>query len=366
MRVNFVDWKKHYQTYKKEIDKAIFGCLERGDYIDRDNVKSFEREFADFVGVKHAIGVNSGTDAIYMSLWASGIGQGDEVITVSHTFIATIAAIAQVGAIPVLVDVKYDDYLIDVDKIEEAITEKTKAIIPVHYNGRMADMEKIIYIARRHKLVVIEDACQSLGVERGGKKTGSFGVTGCFSFYPSKVLGGAGDGGAITTDDDNIAEKIRLLRDHGRKTKTDTVCLGMNSRLDEIQAALLRVKLRHLPETMRRKQEVAERYNEGLSDVADFPKDVSHENYVIKVKNRNSLYHYLSDNEIETQIHEPIPNHKIPEVAKKIRFTDLSVTERLSDEVISLPLNPEITNEQVEYIIKVIRSFYDKNTVQNN
>ena len=361
--VKFVDWPAHYSKYKDEVDKAIQDCLERGDLIQREDHDEFEEKFAKYIGRRYCRAVNSGTDAIYLSLWAAGIEPGDEVITVSHTFIATIAAIAQIGAIPVLIDVG-EDYLMDTKKIEGALSNRTKVIIPVHYNGRMCDMDKITQIAKENNLIIIEDACQALGVTRPSynKKAGSYGLTGCFSFYPSKVLPAAGDAGAIVTDDEDMAEKIHLLRDHGRKTKTETVNLGINSRLDNIQAAILNVKLKYLEEFRSRKKEIALRYNKELKDIPQITLvgDSAYENYVIRAVKRDELYKHLKSFGVETQIHEPIPNHKIVEVAKKCRFMYLPMTERLANEVISLPLNPELENSQVDYVIKQIKYFYQK------
>jgi len=362
MKVPFVNWKLHYSKYKDEVDKAIQDTLTRGDLIQRQDHNIFEKNFAEYIGTRYARGLNSGTDALYLSLWASGIRRGDEVITVSHTFIATIAAICQIGATPVLIDVK-ENYLMDTSKIEEAISEKTKAIIPVHYNGRMCDMETIEKIADKYHLRIIEDACQALGVtDKKGRKAGSIGDTGCFSFYPSKVLPCCGDGGAITTNDPVIAEKVHLLRDHGRATKTQTVCLGMNSRLDNIQAAILNVKMKYLEEYRNRKREIALAYNEGLKDVKEviLVGDDAHENYVIRAQNRDKLFEYLKEQEVETQIHEPEPNHFISEVKEKARLMDLSFTEQLAKEVITLPMNPEMENWQVDYVIEKIKEFYKK------
>jgi len=215
MKVSFVNYRVQYKELKKEINKATQRVLSRGDLILRKDVEIFEKKLADFVGVKYAVGLNSGTDALFLSLKAAGIGKGDEVITVSHTFVASITVIVQAGAKPILVDVG-NDFLMDAEKIEKVITKRTKAIIPVYLNGRMCDMERIMAIARKNELIVIEDAAQALGASFKNKKAGSFGLTGCFSFYPAKILGCFGDGGAVTTNNSKIAEKIRLFRDHGQ------------------------------------------------------------------------------------------------------------------------------------------------------
>ena len=229
-KVPFVDYPKQYHSIEKEIDAAIKEVLSKGDFILREQLRRFEDNLASFLGMDYAVGLNSGTDALYLSLLAAGIGHGDEVITVAHTFLATVGAIVNCGAKPVLIDVR-QDFNMDVDKVEEAITSQTKAIIPVHLNGRLCDMKKLMKIADKHNLIVIEDAAQALGATFDGKKAGSFGLTGCFSFYPAKVLGAAGDGGLVATNDKEVAEKIRALRDNGRVMgKDEVVGYGFNSR----------------------------------------------------------------------------------------------------------------------------------------
>jgi len=288
------------------------------------------------------------------------------VITVSHTFLASIAVIVHAGATPVLIDVK-DDFLMDMDRVEEMITEKTKAIMPVYLNGRVCDMEKLMAIAEKHKLVVIEDAAQALGAKYNGKKAGSFGTTGCFSFYPAKLLGSLGDGGAVTTNEEHIAEQVRLLRNHGLKTKTDIQLYGFTSRLHNVQAAILNVKLPHVPEWIERRREVAVLYEKGLAGVSGIqtPPAPSSEgpyfdvfqNYVLKAERRDELFEYLKEKEVETLIKDPVANHKHENL--DLDHFALSYTEQLANEVISLPLYPELTNEQVEYVIESVRNFYD-------
>ncbi|HHE76502.1 MAG TPA: DegT/DnrJ/EryC1/StrS family aminotransferase, partial [Candidatus Parcubacteria bacterium] len=298
-KVPFVNYPLQYKNLKGEIDAAIQSVLERGDLILRRDVEDFEKAVAEFVGTKYAVGLNSGTDALFFSLKAAGIGPGDEVVTVSHTFIASISTIVHTGAKPILIDVK-EDFLMDVAAIEKAITSKTKAILPVHLNGRVCEMDKIMEIAEKHNLVVIEDAAQALGTKFKGKGGGSFGLTGCFSFYPAKILGSYGDAGALTTNNPEIAEKIRLYRDHCQETKTKIVCHGWNSRLDNIQAAVLNVKIRHLPRWIERRREIAKIYENGLSDISDIKlppgpgSDEDHfdnfQNYVLRVQERDSLF----------------------------------------------------------------------------
>lgn len=365
MKVSFVNYPLQYQNLKEEIDSAIQDVLSRGDLILREDVESFEKKLADFVETEYAVALNSGTDALFLSLKAAGIGKGDEVITVSHTFIASIAAIVQSGAAPILVEVG-EDFLMDMDKVEEVITPKTKAIIPVHLNGRACDMEKLMAISERHNLIVIEDAAQALGATFNGKKAGSFGLTGCFSFYPAKILGCPGDGGAITTNSLEIAEKIRLLRDHGQKTKTEILSYGWNSRLDNLQAAILNVKFKYLPEWIEKRREIAGLYNNGLSGVPGVKlpsapgSDSEHfdvfQNYVLRAKKRDELFEYLKENGVETLIKDPVPNHL--QKGLSLSHFKLPYTEQLAKKVISLPMYPELTTEQVEHVIECVKSFY--------
>lgn len=363
MKIPFVDPKIHYQKLKDEILKVIDNVLSRGDLILRKDVEDFENNIANFVGTKYAIGLNSGTDALFLSLKAAGISPGDEVITVAHTFVASIAVIFHCGAKPILVDVG-EDFLIDVSKIEAGISPKTKAIIPVHLNGRVCDMEKIMEIAAKHNLIVIEDAAQALGSKFNGRAAGSIGLTGCFSLYPFKILGAFGDGGIVTTNDEKINQKIRLLRDHGQKTKTELVCYGWNSRLDNLQAAILNVKFKYLPDWIQKRQEIANLYNQGLFDTPGVqipPKlDGKHfdnyQNYVLRVQRRDELAGFLKEKGIETLIKDPVPLHHHP--ALGMSYFQLPYTEKLSEEVISLPMYPELSNQQIQYIIGCIREFY--------
>ncbi len=363
MKVPFVNYGLQYKNLKEEIDKAIFKVLEGGDLILREDVEEFEKKLADFVGTKFAVSLNSGTDALFFSLKALGIGKGDEVITVSHTFVASISTIVQAGATPVLVDVK-EDYLMDENKLEEAITEKTKAIMPVHYNGRMCNMEKIKEIADKHSLYIIEDAAQGLGSSFKNKKAGSTGITGCFSFYPAKILGCFGDGGALTTNSEEIAEEVKLLRDHGQKTKTNIVEFGWNSRLDNIQAAVLNIKIDQLPSWIERRRGIAERYKEGLSGIGGIKlppdSDSDHhdvfQNYVVRAQKRNELYEFLKEKGVETLIKDPVANHK--QEGLGLSHFNLPLSEKLADEVISLPMYPELTDEQIDYVIEAVKEFY--------
>ncbi len=364
-KVPFVNYSLQYRILEKEIDVAMKDTLLRGDLINRSDVENFEKNLASFVGTKYAVGLNSGTDALIFSLLAAGINLGDEVITVSHTFVATIAAIVHCKAKPILIDIG-DDFVINIDELEKAITPKTKAIIPVYLNGHLCDMEKLMTIVKKYNLIVIEDAAQALGAKFNGQVAGSFGLTGCFSFYPAKILGCFGDGGAITTNDEAVAEKCRLLRDHGQKTKTELVCYGWNSRLDNLQAAVLNVKIKYLPEWIRRRREIAEFYYSGLKDVVGIklpPKSDNryfdvYQNYVIRAQGRDELFQFLKEKGVETLIKDPIPNHF--QKGLGISHFHLPNSEEFSKEVISLPMYPELTSEQVEYVIMCLRDFYKK------
>ena len=364
-KVPFVNVPLQYKNLKEEILKTFDDVLSRGDLILRKDVEEFEKTIAGFVGVKYAVGLNSGTDTMFLALKALGIGQGDEVITVSHTFVASIAVIVQSGANPILVDVK-EDFTIDVDEIEKAITLKTKAIIPIHLNGRMCEMDKLMEIANRHNLAVIEDAAQALGSKYQGKTAGSFGIVGSFSLYPFKVLGCFGDGGILTTNDEALAQKVRLLRDHGQKTKTEIVCFGWNSRLDNIQAAILNLKFKYLPEYIKRRREIAAFYDKNLTDIKEIKLPPSpdsdkryfdnFQNYVLKAQKRDELAVFLKENGVEVLIKDPVANHKQPGLG--LEHFNLPYSEQLAKEVISLPMYPELTQEQLGYVVEAIKKFY--------
>jgi dTDP-4-amino-4,6-dideoxygalactose transaminase len=371
----FVNYPLQYRSLKKEIDGALKRVIERGDLILRKDVQDFEKKFSSFVGEKYGIGVGCCTDGLFLSLFASGIGKGDEVVTVSHTYVATIDTIWACGATPILVDVG-DDMEMDVDLIEKAITPKTKAIVPVHLDGRMCNMERVMEIAKKYDLVVIEDAAQSIGAKFKGKKAGSFGLTSCFSFYPAKLLGSYGDAGMICTDDKKLAQKLYLLRDHGeqpgylrtKKDKDKIHFFGFNSLLDNIQAAVLNVKLKYLPEWIKRRREIASIYHENLKDVKGIippspptekgPYFDVFQNYVIRAKKRNSLEEYLDKKGVETLAKWKIPNHL--QKGLDIKRFRLPKTEGISRKVISLPMYPELTDSQVKYAAKCVKDFYKK------
>lgn len=366
-KVPFVNYPLQYRNLEKEIDQTIKRVLSYGNLILRRDVEEFEKKIASFVGTKYAVGVNSCSDALIFSLMAAGVRKGDEVITVSHTFFSTIEAVIHSGATPVLVDIG-KDFNMDTEKLESVITSKTKAVITVHLNGRLCDMEKLTAIAQKHNLVIIEDAAQSLGATFNGKKAGSFGLAGCFSFYPAKLLGALGDGGAVTTNNDDVAEKIKLLRNHGQKSKDEIVCYGFTSRLHNLQAAVLNVKFNYLPEWIRRRREIAEIYNKGLSEIKEVklppaPDSDPHyfdvyQNYVLRVQSRDKLFKFLKEKGIESLIKDPIPNHQ--HKALSLSLFNLPFTEQLSKEVISLPIYPELTDDQVECVINCVSNFYKK------
>lgn len=365
-KVPFVDPGKNYKMIEDEIDAAYKEVMENGDLILREQLERFEDKFSDFVGTEYAVGLNSGYDALHISLLAAGIGSGHEVIVPAHTFLASASAIVNTGATPVLVDVR-EDYNIDVNKIEEAITMKTEAIMPVHLNGRVSEMDKVMEIAEEYDLIVIEDACQALDATFNGQSSGTFGLTGCWSFYPFKILGGYGDGGAITTDDPEVAEYARLVRYNGEEKKTGKFYHhGFTSLLDNLQAAFLEVKLEHIPEWIRRRKEVAEKYRAGLHEIDELRlphfnderfEDV-YQNYVIRTNRRDGLEKHLEENGVEVLIHWPKPYYKYEEL--RLQDRGFPETEAISNEVLSLPMNVEITDEQVEYVIDTVRDFYGR------
>ena len=366
-KVRFVAPAQVYKMIKGELDAAYFDVMNKGALIDREHLKGFEDNLAKFVGTKYAVGLNSGYDALHMSLRAAGIVPGDEVIVPAHTFVATCSAVVHVGAKPVLVDVA-KDFNIDVSRIEEAITSRTRGIIPVHLSGWMADMPGVLEIARKHKLVVIEDACQSLGASINGKKAGSWGRTGCWSFYPFKILGGYGDGGAITTDDPEVATFARRMRYNGEDRDTGEYHgHGFTCLLDNLQAAFLDVKLRHLPNWIVKRKASAQRYRDELGDLPDLllPHydrpgfDHVYQNYTLRSKQGSAFSDFLKANGVEvlTQFRKPYYKHAM----LKLEDRGFPETEALSREVCSLPMSVEITDDEVEYVIATIRKFYGKN-----
>lgn len=367
MNIPLVDLKAGFMPLKEEIMQAISDVLKGMNLHIGPNVKALEEEFAAFIGVKHAIGVASGTDAILIALLSAGIKQGDEVITSPHTFFATIEAIYHAGARPVFVDIDEQDYNINPREIQQKITPKTRAIIPVHMYGQSADMEPILEIARKYNLKVIEDACQSHGAEYLSQKTGSIGDAGCFSFYYTKNLGAYGEGGMITTNNDDINEYARYLRNHGHKSKFEHVAMGYNSRLDEMQSAILRIRLRHLNKYNQSRQDIAQKYNSLLKDLPIItPKEMEgrkhvYHLYVIRTEQRDELQDYLLRHGIGTGIHYKNPTH-LQEASAIWGYKrgDMPATERVCNEILSLPIYPELTDEQIEFVGKKIRGFFNQ------
>ncbi|MFA5373826.1 MAG: DegT/DnrJ/EryC1/StrS family aminotransferase [Candidatus Omnitrophota bacterium] len=366
MKVPFIDLHKQQAVVEKEINAAIKKVLRRGDYILGEEEKLFEREFGAYCGKRYAIGLNSGTDALFLSLVSLGIGLGDEVIVPVFTFIATAFAVSCAGAKPVFADIDAKTFNIDVAKIEQAITRKTKAIIPVHLFGQLADMQPIMKLARKYKLKVIEDACQSHGalyLKGKAAKSGAIGDFGCFSFYPTKNLGGVGDGGLVVTNDKTLNDKLRRLRDCGRKSKYAHVILGYNSRLDTLQAAVLRVKLRYLDKWNKMRRAAAVEYDRLLKDVpgvvlpytARCSSHIYHI-YAVRVKNRDKLVEHLKASGIGVMVNYPIPLH-LQEVYKGLGYKkgDFPQAEQVSKEIISLPMHPYLAKREIKYVVEKIK-----------
>jgi dTDP-4-amino-4,6-dideoxygalactose transaminase len=362
VRVPFVDLKAQYQTIRKDIDTAIARVVEDTAFIGGKYVESFESQFADFCGCRHCVGVSSGTSALHLALVALGVGPGHEVITVANTFIATTEAITHAGASPVLVDINPATSNIDVAKIEAAITPKTRAIIPVHLYGQMAEMDAIMDVAKRHSLFVIEDACQAQGSEFKGRRAGSYGDAAAFSFYPAKNLGAYGDAGAVVTDDRAVADKIRLYANHGRRGATDHAVEGFNARLDGIQAGVLSAKIPYLETWNQMRHQAAERYDRLLSDLdVATPKEAAgakhiYHLYVIRVKERDRVKREIEAKGVGCGIHYPIPIHLL-DAYKHLGKPAGSypVTETAAREILSLPMYAEITPEQQQYVADCLR-----------
>jgi len=357
MKIPMVDLVAQYKSIQKEIDKVVKDVIESGWFIMGPNVKAFEEEMAVYSEVKQGIVCNSGTDALQMALMAIGVGPGDEVITTPFTFVATAEVIALLGAKPVYVDVEPETFLIDVEKIESVITKKTKAVIPVHLFGQIVDMDRLNTIAKKHKLVVIEDACQAVGATYKKQKACSLGDMGCLSFFPAKNLGAYGDGGMILTSDEEITQKLRMIRDHGSDRRYHHAVLGVNSRLDAIQAAILRVKLRHLDEWNEARKDRASLYSELLKDapvslpvIKESNDHVFHQ-YSILVEARDGLQKHLDDAGIATAIHYPVPLHLQPAFKQpKLGEGSFPVAEEAARRIISLPMYPELKEEAIHYI----------------
>lgn len=365
MEIDFVDLKAQYHAIGPEVDAAIQRVVAGADFILGKDVELFEQEFAAFCEVNHAIGVDSGMSALELALRAYGVGEGDEVITVSHTFSATAFAISQTGAQPVFIDVDPRSYNMQPDLIEAAITSRTTAILPVHLYGQPCDIDEIARIAQKHHLLLIEDACQAHGASYRNRRVGSWGDAACFSFYPGKNLGAYGDGGMIVTGDAKIADRLRIMRNCGQQEKYRHVLVGFNHRLDNLQAAILRVKLPHLETWNDERRNAARTYNELLKDAAgvvtpheDEERAHVYHLYVIQHPQRDALLAHLKDKGVRAGLHYPIPVHLQPcYEGCSVSPNSLSVTESLASRVISLPMYPELTRSQIEFVCDRVREF---------
>ena len=358
--------KANYLSHKVEIDAAVSRVLESGWYILGDEVSSFEQEFAEYIGVAHATGVASGTDALELALRACGVGEGDFVATVSHTAVATAAAIMRAGARPLFIDIDPARFTMDPEQLEALLeletSAKPKAVIPVHLYGQPADMSAITVIARKYGLFIIEDCAQAHGAVLDARKVGTWGDIACFSFYPTKNLGALGDGGIAVTRDNQLAEQLVLLREYGWRTRFVSEMPGTNSRLDEIQAAILRVKLKYLDRENERRRELADAYSNNLANSSfTLPRQVKgtqpvFHQYVLRVNDRDRLRAQLKEQGIGTSIHYPVPIHKQQAFSDKI-FTPLSLdhTEQISAKILSLPMYPELADREVGMVVKTIR-----------
>ena len=361
MKIPLVDLVAQYRSIRGEIDQAIQSVLESGTFILGDNVAAFEEEVATYLGVRHAIGVASGTDALLLTLRAYGIGPGDEVIVPAYTFFATAEAVSHVGATPAFVDIEPKTYCLDAAQLQSKFTPRTKAIIPVHLYGHPADMAPILELAKGRGVKVIEDNAQALGAEYQRRKTGTLGDAGCLSFFPSKNLGGYGDGGMVVTNDLALAELVRKLRTHGWRTKYHPEMIGFNSRLDELQAAVLRVKLRYLDDWNKRRREIAERYRNFLADSevgapweAPYANHIYHL-YVIRVLERGAVQEHLRSLGIASGIYYPLPLHEAEPYRRfGYQYGSFPEAERAARETLAIPFFPELTNDQVEVVASAI------------
>ncbi|MDB5586639.1 MAG: putative pleiotropic regulator [Devosia sp.] len=360
--IPFLDIKAQYTTIQAELEAAALKVLRSGRYVLGEDVAALEQEFAAYCGTSHAIAVNTGTSALHLSLLAAGVGPGDEVITTPFTFVATAAAISYIGAIPVFVDIDPVTFNIDPNQIERAITPRTRAIVPVHLYGQMADMDPILQIAAKHGLVVIEDACQAHGATYGGQRAGSLGVSGCFSFYPGKNLGACGEGGIIVTNDDKQAQQMRMLRDWGQDRRYHHVTQGFNYRMDAIQGAILRVKLRQLETWTEARRTRARLYTSLLvNGPVEVPREAAGRRHVwhvfaVRTRDRDQLQKFLLSEGVETGLHYPIPVHLQPAYAHLGHGQgDFPAAEAAANTVLSLPLYPELSLRDVEIVAELVK-----------
>ncbi|MBS0656738.1 MAG: DegT/DnrJ/EryC1/StrS family aminotransferase [Verrucomicrobia bacterium] len=362
--IQFVDLKRQYRNLQPEMDAAVLRALGRGDYILGEDTREFEKEYAQFIGAAHCLGVGDGTDALHLALLAAGVGAGDEVIVQANTYIASVLAISLAGATPVLVDCDPETYNLDLAAVERALTPRTKALLPVHLYGQPADLDPLLAIARDRKLAVIEDVAQAHGAKYKGRTVGTFGDVGCFSFYPGKNLGAYGDGGAVVTNSPALAERLSLLRNYGQKVKYVHLVRGFNSRLDTVQAAILRVKLPHLARWNEQRRAAAALYTELLAGtrlvlpkVAPWAEPVWHL-YVVQTDDRAGLQAALDAEGIQHGIHYPVPVH-LQEAYRDLghREGSFPVTEAMAPRLLSLPMFPEITEEEVRRVAAVCAAF---------
>ncbi|MEN9328008.1 MAG: hypothetical protein RI947_816 [Candidatus Parcubacteria bacterium] len=357
------DFKKEYAFFKQNIDAAFLSVMESGWYILGPKVEEFEKVFAEYIGVPYCIGVANGLEAIQITLMALHIGKGDEVLTVSHSAVATTLAITNVGATPVFVDID-EYYHMDASTLESYITPRTKAIVPVHLYGQALDMDTINEVAKKHNLAVIEDACQAAGAEFHGKKTGSMGVFGCFSFYPTKNLGGYGDGGAITTSSPDLYQKCKMLRNYGQRNRYHHEIQGINSRLDELQAAILLAKLPRLDECNKKRNEFAQIYLKELAGVSQIVLPKLRDNsfhifhlFVIEAEKRDELMKFLSAEGVQSLIHYPVPIHK-QQCYSEYNNVTLKNTEEKVNTILSLPMHPFMEEGEVVKVCDAVKKFY--------
>jgi dTDP-4-amino-4,6-dideoxygalactose transaminase len=361
MNIPMVDLKGQYESLKDEIDSAMLEALSATQFILGPNVQSFEQEAADYLGVKHAVGVASGTDALHLALAAAGVGEGDEVITTPFTFIATAEAISYVGATPVFVDIDPGTFNIDLDQVESAITDRTRAVIPVHLFGQPVDMPALARLCDAKDILIVEDCAQSFGAHIDNKMTGSFGAFGAFSFFPSKNLGCFGDGGLVTTDDEQRANELRVLRNHGSRERYHHNVIGYNSRLDELQAVILRIKLKHIDDYNQNRRRVAHRYSSALADTGiqvaaedGVGLHVYHQ-YTLLHEKRDDIMSALQAKNIACAVYYPIPLHKQDVYLEQFSDISLPVTESVAQNCFSLPVYPELEDEKIDTIVEIIK-----------
>lgn len=360
------DFRKEYQLLGGEVDRVVKKSFESGWYILGKSVEQFEKNFAKYIGVKYCVGVGNGMEALQISLMALGIGKGDEVITVSNTAVATALAISNTGAKPVFVDID-EYYHLNLDEVEKKITAKTKAIVPVHLFGQMVDMDKLLRIAKKNNLKIVEDACQAHGASFKGKKAGSFGDLGSFSFYPTKNLGAYGDGGAITTNSKELYEKCLMLRNYGQTGRYEHLIKGLNSRLDEVQASILNLKLKKLGKYIKSRQKIAKLYKKHLEGVSQIKLPEIRENsehsfhlFVIEADRRDELQKFLKDEGVQSLIHYPIPIHKQECFISEYMNLELLETGKAAKRILSLPVHPLMTIDEVKKVCSLIKEFYGK------